>query len=69
VEEGSGESSGDTVESESGRASQAARGAWGKALKLDEMDKFYQVVRKLFLSFSLVFVSLNKFGMENYRTA
>jgi hypothetical protein len=50
VEEGSGESSGDSDAAESGRASKAARGAWGKALKLDETDKFYQVVKKLFLS-------------------
>ncbi|KAM0861462.1 hypothetical protein ACQ4PT_045876 [Festuca glaucescens] len=49
VEERSDESSSDdTVDS--GRASKAARGAWGKAARLEETDKFYQVVRKLFLS-------------------
>ncbi|KAF7054806.1 hypothetical protein CFC21_062425 [Triticum aestivum] len=47
VEEGSDESS-DTVES--GRVSKAARGAWGRAVRLEETDKFYQVVKKLFLS-------------------
>ncbi|VAI08029.1 unnamed protein product [Triticum turgidum subsp. durum] len=47
VEERSDESS-DTVES--GRVSKAARGAWGRAVRLEETDKFYQVVKKLFLS-------------------
>ncbi|KAE8814408.1 Poly [ADP-ribose] polymerase [Hordeum vulgare] len=47
VEERSDESS-DTVES--GRVSKAARGAWGRTVRLEETDKFYQVVKKLFLS-------------------
>jgi hypothetical protein len=47
VEERSDESS-ETVES--GRVRKAARGAWEKAVKLEETDKFYQVVKKLFLS-------------------
>uniref|UniRef100_A0A453IK25 Uncharacterized protein n=1 Tax=Aegilops tauschii subsp. strangulata TaxID=200361 RepID=A0A453IK25_AEGTS len=47
AQEGSDESS-DTVES--GRVSKAARGAWGRAVRLEETDKFYQVVKKLFLS-------------------
>lgn len=47
VEEGSDESS-DTVES--GPVNKAARRAWGRAARLEETDKFYQVVRKLFLS-------------------
>ncbi|KAK1651828.1 hypothetical protein QYE76_069633 [Lolium multiflorum] len=44
----SSSSSDDTVDS--GRPSKAPRGAWGRAVRLDEADKFYQVVRKLFLS-------------------
>uniref|UniRef100_A0ACD5TW46 Uncharacterized protein n=1 Tax=Avena sativa TaxID=4498 RepID=A0ACD5TW46_AVESA len=47
LEEGSDESS-DTVES--GPVNKAARGPWGRALRLEETDKFYQVVKKLFLS-------------------
>lgn len=47
VEEGSDESS-ETVDS--GRVRKAARGAWGKAVKLEETDKFYQLVKKLLLS-------------------
>ena len=47
VEERSDESS-ETVDS--GRVNKAARRPWGKAVRLDETDKFYQVVKKLFLS-------------------
>ena len=47
VDEMSDESS-DTVES--GRVGKAARGTWGRAVRLVETDKFYQVVKKLFLS-------------------
>uniref|UniRef100_J3LLM5 Poly [ADP-ribose] polymerase n=1 Tax=Oryza brachyantha TaxID=4533 RepID=J3LLM5_ORYBR len=45
VEERSGES---PEAAESGR--KKARGAWGKAVRLDETERFYKVVEKLFLS-------------------
>ncbi|KAL6648524.1 hypothetical protein ACP70R_012748 [Stipagrostis hirtigluma subsp. patula] len=50
VEEGSGESSGEGAAAAGGKK---ARGKWGKAARLEEDDRFYQVVSKLFLSYGM----------------